>query len=148
MITVQREPFATMMEELKPLSQRHWREVAHYDDIALNPDYDFYCKSPVLRCVSVRNEGALVGYAIFGVGRNKHYMDSVQAVQDVLFVDPSDRGGVGRMLVRECDRQLKEEGVQVVYHHQKLAHQALGHLLRSEGYEPVEVIWAKRLDKE
>lgn len=148
MITVQLEKAAEIVDEIKPLLDMHWREIAHFQDIPLQPDYDWYCTCPALRPFTVRKDGALIGYAVFGVGRNKHYQSSVQAVQDILFVDPRDRGGVGRLLIRASDAQLKSEGVQVVYHHQKLSHPALGELLRGEGYEPVEVIWAKRLDKE
>lgn len=147
--TVQREAPADVLEEIKPLLQAHWREIAHYQDIPLQPDYDWYLTCPALRCFTSRNQGGrITGYVVFGVAANKHYMTSVQAVQDILFVDPRDRGGVGRQLIRSSDAALKAEGVQVVYHHQKLAHPALGELLRGEGYEPVEVIWAKRLDKE
>jgi hypothetical protein len=147
-ITVQPESIVAMEEELRPLLQKHWREVAHYQDIELDPDWPFYRTSPVLRPFSVREDGKLAGYGIFGVSHNRHYMQSVQAVQDILFVDPNSRGGAGRLLVRTVDEHMKREGVQVIYQHQKLAHPALGELLRSEGYEPVEVIWAKRLDKE
>jgi GNAT superfamily N-acetyltransferase len=148
MTTVQRENIVDALPELQPLLQLHWREIAHYQDILLNPDYDFYRNSPVLRCFTTRDDGRLTGYVIFGVSRNRHYMDSVQAVQDILFVHPADRGGVGRRLIRASEAELKAEGVQVVYHHQKIAHPALGELLRTEGYEPIEVVWAKRLDKE
>lgn len=149
MTTVQREAIADCLPELQPLLQMHWREIAHFQDIPLDPDYEFYRTTPVTRCFNARrDDGRLIGYVIFFVARNKHYMGSVQATQDILFVDPQERGGVGRQLLRESEAQLKAEGVQVVYHHQKLSHPVLGDLLRSEGYEPVEVIWAKRLDKE
>jgi hypothetical protein len=147
MRTIRQEPFAQFMDELKPLLDVHWREVAHYEDIPLNPDYGFYCSSPALRCMTVRDDGELTGYAIYGVGRNKHYMDSVQSVQDVLFVHPKHRGFAGKRLIRASDAMLKAEGVQVSYHHVKKAHPVLGRLLVSEGYEVVEEIYAKRLDK-
>lgn len=147
-ITVQRQVIADILEEAKPLLATHWREIAQYQDIPLNPDWEFYRTSSALRCFTVRAAGQLAGYAVFGVGQNKHYMSSLQAVQDLIYVNPADRGGIGRQLVRTSEQELKAEGVQVVYQHQKLAHPALGELLRSEGYEAIEVIWAKRLDKE
>lgn len=148
MRAIQMERIADCLPDLRPLLQAHWREVAHYQDIPLNPDFDFYRTSPNLRCVTVRDDGELTGYAIFGVGRNKHYMDSLQSVQDVFFVHPQHRGFAGKRLIRASDAMLRAEGVQVSYHHVKEAHPVLGALLRSEGYEPVETIWAKRLDKE
>jgi hypothetical protein len=50
------------------------------------------------------------------------------------------------MLIRYADMQLKEDGVQVVYHHSKVAHN-IGPLLERMGYEAVDLIYAKRLDK-
>lgn len=146
--TVQLEKASDIIEEIKPLLQLHWREVAHYEDIPLDPDYDTYRRSTALRVFTARKDTALVGYAVFAVGRHQHYRTCLQAVQDIVFVDPRDRGGVGRQLVRAAEEQFRKEGVQVVYQHQKIAHPALGELLRSEGYEPIEVLWAKRLDKE
>lgn len=148
MITVQREAIADILPELKPLLAEHWREVAHYQDIELAPNYEFYSTCTALRCFTVREEDVLIGYAIFGVAHNKHYMDSLQAVQDILFVHPEHRGSAGARLVKFADAQLRKEGVQAVYHHVKMQHPTLGLLLDRMGYETVEVVMAKRLDKE
>lgn len=149
MITVQREQIADIRAELEPLLVAHWREIAHYQDILLEPDWAFYCSSPFLRCFTVRMEGVLVGYLITGVAKNKHYMSSLQAMQDILFVHPDHRGSdLGRTLLRYHLQQMTQEKVQVDYQHVKRSHPALGLLLESAGYEPVEIIYAKRLDKE
>lgn len=148
MITIQREAIADILPELKPLLTEHWREIAAYQDIELAPNYEFYSTCTALRCFTAREEGTLIGYAIFGVARNKHYMDSLQAVQDILFVHPDHRGSAGARLVKFADAQLRQEEVQVVYHHVKMQHPMLGLLLNRMGYETVEVIMAKRLDKE
>lgn len=147
-ITVQRELIADILEEAKPLLELHWREIAHYQDIPLDPDWEFYRSSPFLRCYTVRSHRQLVGYAVFGVGRNKHYMGSLQAVQDIVYVHPVHRGVAGFRLLRFCDAQLKAEGVQVVYHHVKPAHPVLGLLLDRMGYQDADIVKAKRLDKE
>ena len=68
-------------------------------------------------------------------------------MQDILFLLPEFRGStVGFRLVKFCDEQLRAEGVQVVYQHVKNAHPMLGAVLSRVGYEPVETIYAKRLD--
>lgn len=148
MITVQRELIADMLEEAKPLTQAHWREIAHYPDIELQPDWEFYRTSPALRCYTAREDGALIGYAVFGVGRNKHYMGSLQAVQDIAFVHPEHRGTAGVRMLRFAEQELRREGCQVVYHHTKKSHPLMALLLQRMGYEEVDVIYAKRLDKE
>lgn len=144
----QAEAFAYAMDEMRPLIEQHYLEIAHYQDIALDPHWHFYCTSPAVRLFTARDDGRLVGYAIFFVSQNKHYMQSMQAVQDILFVHPDHRGGLaGARLIRFCDAQLRDVGCQVVYQHVKSAHN-FGPLLERLGYELVDLIYAKRLDKE
>lgn len=149
MITYQREKASDVLEEIQPLIHEHWLEITHYPDILLDPDYERYAQaenSGALRIYTVR-DGVLIGYGIFFVNTNAHYKASLQAVQDILFLLPEWRGStVGFRLVKFCEEQLRGEGVQVVYHHVKNAHPMLGSLLAHQGYEPVETIYAKRLD--
>jgi GNAT superfamily N-acetyltransferase len=135
--------------ELQPLLESHWREIAHYQDIPLDPDWEFYESMQDigrLRFYTARDNGRLVGYCVFFVAPNRHYMSSLQASQDILFLHPEYRNaGNGRALVLYCDAQLREEGVQAVYQHVKSAHD-FGPLLLNCGYELVDLIYAKRLD--
>jgi hypothetical protein len=81
-----------------PTSRTHWREITHYADIPLDPDIDTYNTMEVigaLRCFTAREQGRLVGYAVFFIRHNLHYRSSLQAMQDVLFVLPEHRGRVG-----------------------------------------------------
>lgn len=71
-------------------------------------------------------------------------MDSKQAVQDVVFIHPEFRG-FGKKFFIYCDDVLKNQKVQVVYHHIKAAHN-FGAMLESIGYKLVDLIYAKRLD--
>lgn len=151
-ISYQREPIADLWEELMPLLERHYREIAHWQDIALDPDrvlYEAIERAGQLRLYTARRDGALIGYVIFFVRFNLHYRHSLQAVQDVVFVAPEHRTtGVGRGLLRFAGDALGAERVQVVIHHAKHAHPELGQLLEAEGYEPIETLYAKRLDQE
>lgn len=137
-----------LLAELTPLLERHWREIAHYLDIPLAVDAAVYHAADAagaLRIVTVREDGALIGYAAYFVRPHAHYATSVQAVQDVVYVDPRHRGGLGARLLRAADDVLRAEGVQVVHQHVKLAHN-WGALLERMGYEAVETIYSKRLD--
>jgi len=161
--TYQRETFEECFEEALPILHRHWQEIAHYPDISLNVDVERYLqaeRSGVLRIYTARAERLadadrqisnidLVGYAVFSVGMNPHYSASKQAVQDVIYVDQSyRRGAIGLGLIRFCEEQLAAEGVQVILHHVKQAHPKLGYILEHKfGYELVDLIYAKRLDK-
>jgi GNAT superfamily N-acetyltransferase len=161
-VTYQREPCAAIWDEVAPLLERHWHEVAHYQDIPLAVDRAAYERADAggfLRCFTARlpalpqlvgdpRPGALIGYAAYLVGPNWHYRMSLQAKQDVVFLAPEHRRGrVALRLLALADEQLKAEGIQAVYHHVKLAHPRLGRLLEHLGYEAVETIWAKRLDR-
>jgi hypothetical protein len=135
--------------EIMPLLERHWIEVAHYSDIPLHVDVNAYAMAEAngfLRVYTIRDDATLVGYAAFFVRPNPHYASSLQAVQDVIYLHPDYRGGTGARFIAWCDAQLREQGVQAVYHHVKQAHN-WGPMLERMGYELVDLIFAKRLDR-
>jgi GNAT superfamily N-acetyltransferase len=134
--------------EAMPLLVAHWQEIAHYKDIPLNPDIDTYLKLEefgMTRCYVARdNDGTMLGYAIYFVKPNLHYKESLQAVQDILYVSPKHRK-TGGSFIKWCDEQLRADGVQVVHQHVKVEHN-FGPLLERFGYEHVEHIYSRRLD--
>lgn len=150
-VTYHREQLPDLWDEMQPLLAKHWREIAHYQDIALDPDKARYMHLDAvgaLRVFTARTASwRLIGYSVFMVSPNIHYRQSLQATQDVIYVDPDLRSGrVGMGLIAFGDEQLRADGVQVVYHHAKNAHPALGRLLGHMGYESIETIYARRLD--
>lgn len=138
----------SLFEELRPLLFAHWREIAHYQDIELKPDWSTYLKVEEMGCLRVftarDDQEKLIGYAVFMVRPNLHYSDSIQACQDILYVD-KERRGFGAKFIAWCDRALQAEGVQAVYHHVKREHN-FGSLLERMGYQLVDLIYSKRLD--
>lgn len=129
----------------------HWREVAHYKDIPLSvnwPLYEAIESAGLLRMYTARIHGELVGYVAYKVGPNPHYDTSPpQAVQDVLYLAVEyRRKGVGGQLIAYGDTMLAAEGVQVTYQHSKIA-LPLDEVLKPQGYEFIETIWGKRLDR-
>ena len=144
-----RETLSSIKDEIEPLLELHWREIAHYQDILLEPDWAAYFRAEELglaRFYTARDDqGYLIGYIVFFLRFNIHYKSSLQASQDILFIHP-ERRGFGAKFIAWCDDQLKLEGVQAVYHHVKQAHN-FGPLLERLGYSLVDLIYAKRLDK-
>jgi len=140
---------ASFCEEVAPLLELHYTEIAHYTDIQLNPDFASYIAAEdagTLRCFTARDEsGLLIGYATFFIMRNPHYRSSIQAAQDVLFIETTRRG-FGMRFIDWCDRELQAEGCQTVYHHMKKKHD-FGRMLERLGYEHVDQIYARRLDR-
>ncbi len=158
--TLTRERF----DEAFPLLVEHWREVAHFQDIPLEPDFAAYegaaaagmvrfftARGPVIPSVHSASSPRpgmaqmLIGYALFFVRPNPHYASSVQANQDVVYLAPRARGLGGWKFLKWCDEQLRAEGVEVVYHHIKALHD-FGPMLNRMGYELVDQIYARRLN--
>lgn len=163
-VAMQRETMThELMSEALPLLSAHWAEVAHYQDIPLNVDVGMYLAAEAagnVRCYTVRksvtvcvpalefcdtDSQMLVGYAVYFVRSNPHYKQSIQASQDVLFIHPDSRG-IGREFLEWTHDELRREGVQACYQHVKVAHN-FGPLLKRMGYECVDLIFAKRLDR-
>lgn len=143
----------SLFEEMKPLLEKHFKEIAHYQDIALDPAIDQYLameKCGALRVFTAREfvDGIemLAGYCIFFIRHNLHYKQSLQASQDIIFIHPAFRNaGFGTKFISFCDEELRKEGVQVVYHHVKTAHN-FGPLLERLDYQLVDLIYGRRLD--
>ena len=137
-----------LIEELKPLIESHDNELSHYKDIKLKPDFEAYktaYKIGLIRFYTARKlvGDKLLGYNLFWLRANAHYSDSLQAVQDVVYIDKSERG-FGNNFIKWCDSELKKIGVEVVYQHMKAAH-SFGPMLERMGYELVDLVYAKRL---
>ena len=150
-VRFQRERFTDAFDDALPLLERHRQEIAHFAHIPLDVDIRMYVACETndrLRVYTARDGDTLVGYACYFVGPNPHYQGSKQAKQDVLYLAPEYRkGSTGIRLVEFADAQLAVEGVQAVYHHVKNAHPALGVILERMGYEAVERVYVKRLDR-
>lgn len=150
-VVISEESFDTSWPDAAALIAKHWHEIATYEDIPLDVDSDTYRKAEAagrLCILTVRSQGQLVGYAVFILTQHLHYRGSMCANQDVFYLDPSFRGRwIGVQLIKACDRLLKSKGVQVVTQHVKMTHPILGRLLAREGYEPIEQIYSKRLDR-
>jgi len=147
--TIQRETFEAVYHEALPLLEAHREEIAHYKDIPLHVDVAFYQGLEAaggLRIFTVRQEGRLIGYCAVFVRPNAHYCDSLQAMQDVLYVAKEHRHGrLGYQLIRYVEEALRNEGVQVLYQHVKTTNQ-VEQLLERMGYELMDYIYTRRLD--
>jgi GNAT superfamily N-acetyltransferase len=147
-----REQVSNVKHEMMPLLKDHFKEISLNQDIPLDPNFEHYenleNQGFYQLFVARDGKGSMIGYAAFIVSYNLHYSSSLQAHQDVIFLNKEFRNtGLGKSLILFCDEQLKEDGVQVVYHHTKVK-QSFGPLLEGIGYKRSEYIYSKRLDKE
>ncbi len=155
-LNIQEERFSDTIGDMQPLLARHWDELALYKDaVPLSPDYARYAEMEaknVLCVIAARDEGQLVGYAIFMVARGLHYSTTLWAQSDIFWVAPEHRrGGVGRALMQCAEERLAARGVAVVHVMTKIAHPLFALMLGTMGYQPSEMVVGKLLqapDKE
>mgnify|MGYP003120056152 FL=1 len=116
---LQEEALTEICEDIKPLIQMHWEQVAlNKDKIKLNPDWDEYHRlynAGNLKIYTARKEHELVGYFIVAVGKNIHYKDHLFANCDIIYVKPDSRAGMtGYKLINFATAELQKIGVSVL----------------------------------
>lgn len=149
MITAQVEEFLPFLEEVKPLLQGHWDELAlNKDKVPLDPQYDEYARRAMdgrAHVVTLRQQGQLVGYFVGFIAPGMHYKTCLTYIMDIFYVHPSARGnGGGKLMVDTLEKELKRRGVQRTYMGTK-CHKDAGWMFEQLGYEKVEVYYSKWL---
>lgn len=142
------ERLQDIWDEILPILKEHYLEIAHYKDIKFEPNISEYYKLEdlgFLKVFTARENEELIGYNIFFIKSNMHYKSSLQAANDVIFIK-RDRRGFGKKFIIWCDDELRKLGVQIIYHHIKFS-QDWSVMLEKIGYEPIDKIMGKRLDK-
>lgn len=139
-----------LLPDVEAITKRHYNDVATYKDIPLDPDFEKYRLIESVgnaRCYTIRDDvGLLKGYAVFFLSYSLQYKSSYQAVQDLIYIDSELRGqGIGKDFILFVDNHLRDEGVQLVFHHTKVA-KSFAPLLEHIGYSHVDSIYARRLD--
>ena len=139
---------ARLIEEIKPLLERHYEELGRYKELQLEPDFDSYLiaqEQKTVRVYTVRENTVLIGYTIFFVTHSLHHKNTQQALQDILWLDPKyRRQSIGADFLFWCEGRLRDEGVQIVL--QVARNRATqGAILEATGYEILEWVYSKRL---
>lgn len=151
-ITFQCEKFAALYAEAKPMLERHFKEIALYQDrIPLSPDTERYLageKQGSLIIVTAREDGNLVGYASVVIGKRMHNVTIVSALIESLWLAPECRGkGAGSGMFDAVEEVARSRGALTVHCHSKIQHPALSFLLGKRGYEQVEIVHSKFLSE-
>jgi GNAT superfamily N-acetyltransferase len=143
------ERVSAVIEDIKPLMELHWEEVAFYRDMPLKPDFGrFYAweQQGMLRIYTARVETMLVGYAIYVLMYPAHYADCLEAHQDTMFLHPDYRRGTTAMrLMSHAEDDLALEGVKTIRLHVKAAHDHRAFFERL-GFSLEDHLYSKRLD--
>lgn len=140
-----------LLNEMMPLWKAHFKELAHFKDVELDPDFEMYQKAwdkGIIRIFTARDGKKLVGYNVFVVNFHAHYRTFKSANQDIIYLDTTMRKGLsGYRFMKWSDKRLADEGVQSVYQHPRIMRN-WGPLLERMGYKLMDLVYAKRLDQE
>lgn len=145
------EKFKDILDELKPLFEEHYIEIArHKDKIKLNPDYEKYFEmenAGIFHIITAREEKELVGYCFNFVLPNFHFKDCLMASNDVIFIRKIFRkGNNGSDFLNYIENILENMGVIKSTIATKLEHD-FGNLLKKREYTPIETIYEKMFFK-
>ena len=117
MITYQIEKYSDVVPELAVLYPEHYEELGSPVATAYNldPDWDQYIKleeAGVVKVVTCRSEGELVGYMIFMVSPGLHVKSCLTAYEDIYFLRKQYRKGrIGIKLFQFAEQYLKSLNV-------------------------------------
>jgi GNAT superfamily N-acetyltransferase len=131
------------IEELRELFPLHYEELCVTKDFSLAPDYIAYKKladAGMLRCITVRADEEIIGYAIFIIQPHLHYMTCKTAFEDIYYIRPDFRKGrVGIRLFKYAEEVLKGLGVNRIIMHTKI------HMDNSKLFEYLGYTWTDKL---
>ena len=152
MITFARELLCEVVQEVQPLLQQHYAELTlHKDVVKLDPQWEQYALLEQLErfvVFTVRDDGALVGYAAFFVMKHLHYAGLVHAQNDVLFLArPHRRGTTALRFLAYCEEQLRAIGAHKLTYHVKFSLDWRP-ILHRQGYQDEEIMCGKLLAAE
>lgn len=143
------DSFVGIQEEIEPLLDDHWEEIAlNKDTIKLNPDWKKYAlldAHNMLRVFTARDDGKLIGYFVVIVETALHYSDHVFAHNDIIFLAKEYRRGMtGVKLIKYAEKCLAQEGVKQLFINTK-RHQPFDPILERLKFNEVEKVYAKVL---
>lgn len=149
MILYHVERLADVFDEIQPMLENHWQEIAlHKDSIELNvnwPAYERMDEDGRLHICTAREGDKLIGYFVNIIVPHLHYQDHLFSHNDVIYVDPEYRKGfTAWRLIKFATEQLTIAGVSVMMINIK-RHKPFDQLLRRLKFTETESIYSKRL---
>lgn len=124
MLTIRVEPCAPLIEhELWPLLEKHREELTtDKARMVLAPDIGKYAameQAGIFVGLIARLDGQIVGYSGNFIGQHLHYSALCFAENDVLYVDPEQRGTLGLRLIKATEDAMRERGAEIMLWHAK-----------------------------
>lgn len=139
------------IHELREILPEHYDELCVTKDFPLVPDYEAYGRlsmAGMLRCITCRADGELVGYAIFIVQPHLHYKTCLTAFEDIYYLKKEFRQGrIGIRLFQYAEQALRRIGVDRIIMHTKI-HMDNSKLFEYLGYKLTDKLYTKIMTKE
>ena len=136
------------IDEFMRVLPLHYDELCVTKEFPLNPDWDAYkamAQAGMLRTITCRHDGELIGYIAFFIQPHVHYKDCKTAYEDVYFIKKEYRKGrIGIKLFQYAEKVLKERGVNRMIVHTKI-HLDNSRLFEYLGYKHTDKLFTKIL---
>jgi len=136
------------LDEFEQVFPEHYEELCVTKEFPLEPDYEAYRRigeAGMLRTVTCRADGKLIGYIVFIVSPHLHYKSCKTAIEDIYFVKKEYRKGrVGIRLFQYAEKVLKEREVKRIVMHTKV-HLDNSKLFEYLGYKWTDKVFSKML---
>ncbi len=137
--------FHEVAEEIAKNLDTHYQEADSREDHGKpNLDWDNYfelSRRGMCRVVTARENGVLVGYSVFIIGKNINHKHVIEASNTGFFIKKEYRGKIINELLRYVDKYLDEMGVTSIGY--ALSDKRLGLLLKRKGYKMKFITWSK-----
>jgi GNAT superfamily N-acetyltransferase len=135
--------------EFKQIFPAHYEELCVNKEFPLSPDYDAYRRlgqAGMLRTITCRADGELIGYIVFYIQPHLHYSTCITAVEDIYYIKKEYRKGrIGIRLFQYAEQVLKERGVNRIIMHTKV-HLDNSRLFEYLGYKHTDKLFSKVLE--
>lgn len=147
-MNLQREPMTEgLFAEAEPLVRHSFDRFDPFPDLPLDIDVRGYVAMEAvgaLRIYTARENGVLLGYAVFIVAKSLRRKYLVQAQQDMVHAVLERQRQVTPRLLKYAEKALREEGIGLLFHTSPIGSK-FGQLLTVFDYPTVAALHAKRL---
>lgn len=145
MIEIKLEPYSDCIDEMKAIYPQHYEELSRTKQLALNPQYDMYKKladTGILKMISVRDSGSLIGYILFMIVPDLHYGGNLCA-EDIYYLKPEYRGRmIGSRMFKVFEEEAKKLNIIKILVSTKI-HKDNSKLLERLGFQAHEKLYVK-----
>jgi hypothetical protein len=137
--------FSEVYEEILPMLKEHKEEIDLFG-LPLDVNIEVYKACEKLGCsksYAARENGVIIGYALYFVSYHNHHRTSLHAKLDVIFIDKKKRG-FGLNFMKYCEKELQSYKVDFI--HQSVPKiNDWSHLVLKMGYKELETTYTKEL---